>query len=323
MGRTHGASWKLTPATLAGVFSDDSVGAARFAADFGGTVYPSFDALIRDVDVVDICTPTHLHHEMVIAAAQAGKMILCEKPLARTAAQGEAMIEAVRKAGVPLLIGHVVRFFPEYALAKATVDRGEIGKVAVVRLTRASFKPSANNPNSWFHDLAKSGGAMLDLMIHDFDYARWVAGDVDRVTAMNVSSRRPNAPHEYALTVLRHANGALSHVEGGWAYPPPLFRTALEIAGDRGLIEHPAGSSTPIEIHRAAKNSDTPEIATPTSPLLKDPYAVEIEHFYRVLNGTIPTPRVTDEDALAALRIALAAIQSAQTGRSVSPAEVQ
>ncbi|MCB9454269.1 MAG: Gfo/Idh/MocA family oxidoreductase [Anaerolineaceae bacterium] len=321
MGRVHAAGWMKTPAQIAGIYSIDRDGAAQLARTVNGQVYDDLDALIRDVDVVDICVPTHLHHDMTLRAAAAGKDVVCEKPLARTIEQAQAMIAACEQAGVKLLVGHVVRFFPQYALAKTAVDRGDVGNVGVVRLTRCSFQPRGTS--GWFMDTAKSGGMMLDLMIHDFDYARWVAGEVKSVFAKQVRSHHPDAPGDYALAILRHEGGAISNIEGGWAYPPPLFRTALEIAGDRGLIEHPAGSSDPVEVHvQSSGGHSRPDIAVPSSPLAEDPYQVEIRHFYDILTGAITTPRVTAADGLAALQIALAAIESAQTGRPVQVKEM-
>lgn len=316
MGVTHLNGWRQTSAELIGYYSR---GVRSGYETENLTRYDDVDALIADADVVDICTPTHTHHEYVLKAAAAGKQIICEKPLARTIAQAREMIEACEAAGVMLLVGHVVRFFPEYALARETVERGEIGDVAVVRLTRASFKPGS--PDSWFHDDAQSGGMMLDLMIHDFDYARWVAGDVVSVFAKHARRRFPEMDGDYSVAILRHQNGALSNVEGGWAYPKPMFRTALEIAGSSGLIEHPADSSTPLGVHLKSASSEDQDIAVPLSPLNEDPYISQIKHFYRVLaNGE--TPRVTAQDGLEALKIALAAIQSAATGKPVSLEEM-
>lgn len=317
MGRTHAAGWHATPAHLAGVFSADPPGAATLAAQYGAAVFDSFEALLSAVDIVDICTPTPLHHPLVLQAAAAGKAIVCEKPLARTTAQAIEMIAACERAGVPLLVAHVVRFFPEYALAQAMVARGEIGRVAVTRLTRASFKPNADDPASWFHDPAQSGGMLMDLMIHDYDYARWIGGEVESVYARSSLMQNPDSPYDYGLVILQHRNGALSHVEGGWAYPPPMFRTALEIAGDRGLIEHPAGSSTPLQLHMRAGGNGSAAIAVPASPLAEDPYTTEIKEFYAVLDGDLAQSRVSAHDGLAAVQIAEAAIQSAYTGRPV------
>jgi predicted dehydrogenase len=280
MGGVHANSWTRTPATVAGAYALDTAQARALAERHGAQVYDSLEALIADVDVVDVCTPTDTHHDIVLQAAAAGKQVICEKPLALTLAEGKAMLEACARAGVKLLVGHVVRFFPEY--------------------------------------YSRSGGMMLDLMIHDFDYARWVGGDVTSVFAKYVRSHDPGAKGDYGQAILRHASGAISHVEGAWAYPPPLFHTSLEIAGDGGLIEHPVGSSVPIELYlNKVDNADMPDIAIPTSPLVDDPYVTEIKHFYDVLTGKA-TPRITAADALAALQIGLAAVESAQTNRAVT-----
>ncbi len=316
MGTTHAAAWTETPATLVGVVAENLDAAAGLARQYGARAYPDLQAILPEVDVVDICTPTHLHHEMVLAAAAAGKQVICEKPLARTVAQGEAMIAACRHAGVTLLVAHVVRFFPEYALAKALVDAGQIGRPGVLRLTRGSFRPKKPLGN-WFLDVEKSGGLLLDLMIHDFDYARWVAGEVASVFARSIGSSTPDAPVDYGLAILRHQSGALSHITGAWAYPPPTFRTGLEIAGDGGLIEFYSADSAPIELLlHAGPAGDTPDVGLPASPVHESPYTTQIKEFYAALAEGAPV-RVTAEDGLAALRIALAAAESARTGRAV------
>lgn len=320
MGALHAAGWKATPATLAGVYSLDAGMVRAVIGRHGGRAYPSLDALIADVDVVDICAPTHVHREIALKAAAAGKHVVCEKPLARTVAQGEEMIAACAQAGVQLLVAHVVRYFPQYAQAKALVDGGEVGDVAVVRLTRASFRPKREVDN-WFMDTAKSGGMMLDLMLHDFDYARWIAGEVETVFAKNVSSARPDAPGDYALAILRHTSGAISNLEGAWAYPPPLFRTSLQIAGSHGLIDHPVDSAVPVRVTAMQQSAETPDIAVPASPLAEPPYTTQLKEFYAALAHGAP-PRVTAHDGLMALKLAFAAIRSAETGRPVRPQEV-
>lgn len=323
MGAVHAAGWaRLTqlglPVELTACYSLDDATALPLAHRHELTLLSSLEALIATSDVIDVCSPTHLHHDQVIAAARAGKQIVCEKPLARTVADAVEMVEVCEANRVKLLVGHVVRFFPEYAAAKSIIERGEIGAVAVTRLTRCSFKPQADKPDSWFHNPALSGGMMLDLMIHDFDYARWVGGEVTRVFARHTGGR--DGSGDYALVTLRHASGAISHIEGGWAYPKPMFRTALEIAGSHGLIEHPANRNTPINVYLHERDASTsPDIAVPGSPLLPDddPYKIEIRHFYDVLMGNA-APRVTARDGLAAVRIAAAAIESAETGRPVT-----
>jgi predicted dehydrogenase len=316
MGTTHAAAWAGTGATLAGILAKPPGSAKGLAERSGCQIYESLNAMLADVDVVDICAPTHLHCEMTLQAAAAGKHVLCEKPLALTIAEGSDMIAACERAGVKLFVGHVVRFFPEHAKAKAAVDAGLIGQPAVLRCKRNVFRPRKADDN-WFLDTARSGGMIMDLMVHDFDYARWVAGDVIRVCARNISSRHPDAPVDHGLAILTHAGGALTHVEGSWAYPPPTFRTQFEIAGTRGLIQFDSEATTPIRAFMHNKGEDAAgDVPLPASPLLESPYATEIRAFYDALARDLQPP-VTARDGLAAVQIALAAIQSA--GMSGTP----
>jgi predicted dehydrogenase len=316
MGTTHAAGWAETPATVVGFTAETSREADVLAKRYNAKVYPSLDEMLPDVDVVDICSPTHLHHEMALQAAAAGKHIVCEKPLARTTRQAREIVTACRKAGVQLLVAHVVRFFPEYALAHSAVVEGQIGKPAVIRLHRGSYRPKKPAGN-WFLDEVKSGGILMDLMIHDYDYARWVAGEVESVSARRVTQRHPDAPVDYGLVILSHRSGALSHIAGAWAYPPPTFRTHLEIAGDRGLIEFDSDGTAPIQnLILKTAGSNAPDVALPSSPVSESPYTTQIKEFYRAI-AEGKTARVSATDGLIAVQIAEAALESAHTGQPV------
>jgi predicted dehydrogenase len=316
MGTTHAAGWASTPAQLVGFTAETRQEAGALANKYNTKVYPSLDEMLPDVDVVDICSPTHLHHEMALKAAAAGKHVVCEKPLARTIEQAQEMVTACRKAGVQLLVAHVVRFFPEYALAHSAVAEGQIGKPGVIRLHRGSYRPKKPAGN-WFLDEEKSGGILMDLMIHDYDYARWVAGEVESVSARRVTELHLEAPVDYGLVILSHRSGALSHIAGAWAYPPPTFRTHLEIAGDRGLIEFDSDGTAPIQnLILKSGNSHAPDVALPSSPVSESPYTTQIKEFYAALAEGKPA-RVSAADGLAAVQIADAAIQSAHSGRPV------
>jgi len=157
---------------------------------------------------------------------------------------------------------------------------------------------------------------MLDLMIHDFDYARWVAGEVESVFAKSISSAHGEAAIDYGLAILKHTSGALSHVAGAWAYPPPTFRTRLEIAGDTGLIEFDSDVAAPIALLLQKPAGDAPDVGLPSSPLSESPYATQIKEFYAALTEGRPT-RVSAVDGLAAVQIALAAVESAYTGQAI------
>jgi len=192
-------------------------------------------------------------------------------------------------------------------------------------LHRGSYRPKKPAGN-WFLDEDKSGGILMDLMIHDYDYARWVAGEVESVSARRVTELHPDAPVDYGLVILSHRSGALSHIAGAWAYPPPTFRTHLEIAGDRGLIEFDSDGTAPIQnLILKSGGSDAPDVALPSSPVSESPYTTQIKEFYAALADG-KTARVSATDGLVAVQIAEAALQSSYTGQPVKlqpVAEVQ
>jgi len=320
MGYAHAPAWKAAAplgAELVGLVARHPDTANALAKQYGLRVYDRYEDLLRDVDIVDICTPTNLHCEMTLKAAEAGKHVICEKPIALTLEDGRRMIHACDKAGVRLFIGLVVRFIAHYAAAQQAVAAGQIGKPGVIRLTRAGYQPRKSLDN-WFTDESRSGGMILDLMIHDYDYARWLAGNVRRVFAKSVRAVQRDAPGDYALVTLRFDSGAIAHIEGGWAYPPPFFRTSFDIAGTEGLIAWSSDGSEPVNMHLMnPPQQSAAEVAVPVAMDETGPFALEIRHFYQSLTSSQPFS-VTAEDALAALQIALAVRESLRTGRSVT-----
>jgi len=132
-----------------------------------------------------------------------------------------------------------------------------------------------------------------------------------------VTSINKNSPSDYGEVILTHISGALSHVSGAWAYPPPVFRTGFEIAGDGGLIQHDSEAESPIELLLQQEKGEAPDVGLPASPLAESPYDLEIADFYKCLQrGT--EPLVCAEDGLAALKIASAAMESTRTGEVIT-----
>jgi predicted dehydrogenase len=312
IAEAHARAWTAEGVTPT-VFDRDAGRAASLAERFGLRVVTSFDELIDNVDLVDICTPTHQHAEIAIRAAAAHRHVICEKPLARTVEDAEAIVAACTSAGVRLFVAHVVRYFPEYEAARRIVADGGIGDPAVLRLKRASFRPR-RPAGHWLFDHALSGGLILDLMIHDFDYARWVAGDVVAVQCRSVAAEREEVGVDHAYAILTHKSGAITHVTGSWAYSPPTFRTSLEIAGSGGLVEHDSAIASPIVTYLLPRGGDSGgTVGLPSSPLAEDPFRLELRDF-RAAIADGRDARVTPRDGIEALRIALAADESARTG---------
>ncbi|QGN35268.1 gfo/Idh/MocA family oxidoreductase [Microlunatus sp. Gsoil 973] len=276
----------------------------------GGTVVDSFEELASQVDVIDVCTPTPCHRQYIEAAAAAGKHVLSEKPLGRTAADARAAIDACSAAGVQLYPGHVVRFFSEYETMHREVVAGTIGEVAVQRFTRGGTRPD----KAWYHDDEQSGGIILDQMIHDLDFARWNAGEVSTAFARLSKNGEGLDAVVNAQVVLTHVGGAISYVGGIWARPGTTFRTTFEIVGTTGFLRHDSTQYKPVVIDGGLADDSGTGLLPATHGV--SPFATEIAEFARAFAGG-PQPRVTAEDGYAATVIAEAAIESLETGRPV------
>ncbi|SFR64124.1 Gfo/Idh/MocA family protein [Halogeometricum limi] len=319
MATTHATSYQeIADAEVVAVasLSDDR---EAFAAEHtpDADVYGDAEEMMDDADVtmVDVCTPTPTHRSLVEAAAERGLDAFCEKPLARTVADADAIVDAVEDAGITFMTGHVLRYFPEYVEAKRRIDAGEIGTLGTLHTERLSAPPRYGT-NSWFGDKDQSGGVLLDMAIHDFDYLRWVVGEVNRVFARTAEWDDGHL-NQHSSVLLRFEDGTTGHVEASWGYPDGSpFVTSYELAGDGGLLEFDARDENAVRVSGGAEGANAP-----SSPLAKSPYTQELEHFVDCVE-TGRDPDITPDDARAAVRIALAAIASSERGEPVSPAEV-
>jgi predicted dehydrogenase len=313
IARAHMAGWQRLPVELVGYYDAMPEAAQRFSQHYGGQAFDTLEALLDQVDLVDICSPSHAHKDNILAAAQAGKAIVCEKPLARHLRDCYAIVEGCEQAGARLFVAQVVRFFPEFAKAKAVIDSGAIGQPGVIRTIRAGAFPSGR---AFFGDFNLSGGVILDVGIHDIDFQRWCMGEVERVFARGLTFRQVKE-RDHALITLRFASGAVGHIEAGWASPPGHWRTRLEISGDGGFLEWDAAENKPITQIMSTPTRDG-KILTEYSPLapVDNPYNAELAHFLTCIETGQPF-RVTPHDALMAVKVALAAIESVRSGQPV------
>lgn len=313
IGSVHLSAYANMPGVeVVGVADSRSEVAVAGAARVGARPYASYEQLVsaEDVDVVDICLPTVFHRDLAIEAAREGRHAFLEKPIARTLEDAERILEAFSDSEGTLFVGHVVRFFPEYARIKAMVDAGDLGAVGVVRTSRRS--PFLTGWNDWYADWRVSGGVIIDLVIHDFDFLRWCFGEVERVYARGVLGREYNRL-DYALVTLRFAGGEIAHVEGHWGYPAP-FNYSIEVAGSKSLVTVDSTGPASVELLAGgpANPGESPDVSAG-----KSPFQTELEHFVRCVE-TGEGPIVDGRDAYEALRISLAAIESIQTGRAVA-----
>lgn len=313
LGSRHAANFAQIPDTEVALVHDVDLARARdLAYRHGAAATTDAKALVGDdIDVVVVATPTPVHADYVIMGAQAGKHVFTEKPMARTMEQGRAMLDAVAAAGVKFMVGHVVRWFPAYAQAHAIIRSGGIGEVAVARTARINSHPSGTN--GWFEDYSQSGGVTLDMTIHDLDWLLWTFGPAERVYAVGCPERMPLL--DYGLVTIRFTNGVIGHAEGSWA-DLGAFRTNFDIAGSGGLLRHDSTGNATLTVQKRAAAEARQGTQVPQSPGHVSPYLLEDQHFVDcILNDA--QPMVTGAEALAALELGLAALQSIEAGGEV------
>jgi len=262
--------------------------AQELAVRYGIAETATSEELLDHSDIVVITAPTPAHEELVLTALARGVHVICEKPLTLGVEASFRLAEAADRAGRQLLPAHVVRYFPAYAAIKEQVDAGAVGRVTALRLSRRGASPTT----PWFHDERASGGLVTDLMIHDYDQAAWLAGDVSGLTATHWY----DADGEHARVLLTHESGATSEVEGGWGPPGTPFRTQLHVTGDAGTLDHDS-------LAEAAH--------------AESPYTTQLRDLVSACtDGT--TPRVTLADGIRAVRIAEAVRAALRSGEPVA-----
>jgi myo-inositol 2-dehydrogenase/D-chiro-inositol 1-dehydrogenase len=302
------------------VVADPNIKAAERGRQFSRAERATSDigAAINDptVDAVVIATPTHTHAQLIALAAQAGKAIWCEKPIALDLAETQRVVDVVKAAGVSVQLGFMRRFDPGYVAAKRRIDAGELGRIETFRaLSRDTYPPP-------LEFLITSGGIFLDMAVHDLDLARFLVGEVDEVQAWGgvlADARFAQADDcDTAVAMLRFVNGALGVVEtarhSAWGYD---IRT--EVAGAVGKIVVEATQKTPLTFSRAFGYEGDHFESFPDR--FEAAYRLELEAFFTALrDGRRPSPG--PEDALETLRLALAATRSWREGRPVKISEI-
>lgn len=290
-----------------------SIADAHAAQVFSDLPALAADPLWATVDVVLVCIPTYLHEQTVDLAARAGKHVFCEKPIALTQEAAMRMIDVCEQNHVQLGVGHVVRFFPEYVEARHKIAAGRIGEVGTVRTFRGGAFPNAWE--NWYGQEERSGGILVDLLIHDFDFIDAMISPIESLFTRRIAAGARDQ-RDYALVIGRLKNGALLHMEATWAHVEG-FRYGFEYAGTTGLLQFDSTQAPPLTLTTRRQQGATRIGATvPESPLIKSPYQIELEAYLRALRQQIKPP-VTGQDALRALQLSLAARRSAKEGQPV------
>ena len=213
--------------------------ANRFSQEYGAEAYLDYRRLFdrKDIDVVNICTPSGLHAQMAIEAMQAGKHVIVEKPMALTLHDADKMIVTSRSEGVKLCVVLQNRFNPPMLDLRRVVDEEKLGRILLGNVTVRWYRPQEYYEDGWHGTLAMDGGALMNQSIHHIDAMQWLMGEVESVFAFSATLAHRMEAEDTGVAVLRFKNGALGSIEGSTITYPENLEGSIALFGERGSVK--------------------------------------------------------------------------------------
>ena len=281
-------------------------------------IFTDYHELLKlDLDLVDICTPTYTHSEIAIAAAKAGKDVICEKPIALTLKDAQKMIDTSVQYKTRLFIAHVRRFDPRFQHIKDDIIQEKIGKPVYIRITERQWLPFSGD--SWFWKSNLSGGVIIDIGVHIADMFRWFFNsepvEVFATGRMVREEAKKNGTFDHVVVMYKFAQRETAFMEISWVFPSEgsTLYHYLDIVGSKGKIEYSNRDSNPTIIV-------TNRISLPRYSLLMstfpEAFEKELNHFLDCIECNTPS-LVTAQDAKKALEMCLAVDQSVREKKSI------
>ena len=315
-------------AKLLGFYDINQERAAALAKQYGGTAYATVEELLAnpEIDAVSVCAANFAHAELTIAALNAGKHVLCEKPMAITLGECEAMVEAAKANGKYLMIGHNQRLAKAHAMARKLIVDGLIGDIVTFRTTFGHGGPEtwSVDPglNTWFFDKTRAAmGAMADLGIHKTDLIQFLTGQqvirtTARVTTLDKKDANCNliSVDDNAICIYEMSGGAFGTMTASWTYYGAEDNSTV-LYGTKGIMriyDDPAISIKVILADGGKISYDVEAIQTNDNQTKSGVIDLWMESL--VENKA---PEISGESALAAMRAVFASIQSSETGKAV------
>lgn len=299
----------LPEVDFVGIADEDAERGQAMAKQFGTEFFPSYEALIQRVDAVVITSENVKHRELTLMAAKAGKHVLCEKPIATSVEDGKAMIEACRENGVKLMIAFPCRYSPSAIRTKEQIDSGAIGSLLAIKGTN-----HGQMPGGWFVQKEKSGGgAVIDHTVHVTDLMRWIMKSEPTEVYAEISNGMNHQDFDdVGMLTITFDNSVFSTLDTSWSRPksyPIWGDVTMDILGTEGMV------GTSLFSQNIAYYSDE----TMRASWLGwggDFDCAMIRDFVCSITEDKPMP-ITGEDGLQALKVALAAYKSKETGAPV------
>jgi len=319
-GRQHASAWaQLGDAEITSVCDMESKRAEALAAELSTdsrrvTAYSRYEDLfaVSELEALSICLPHYLHAPATVAAVEAGKHVLCEKPIATSLADADRMIEAAQDAGVTLMIAENVRFDATYLRVQELIASGRIGEPFLLRLFRDHEMHDYLRQRPWFLSAAEAGGGIwLSGGIHDVEALRMLGGEIESVIALEARKDfREIESEDTAAAILAFRNGALGVLTESWStMTAPSHRLPLVVNGPKGTIQahHESGV---IEVYDGQGSEPSRITVEP-----RNTFVEEVKHFVDcVKSGREPV--TSGRSQREALRVVLAGFRSMQENGS-------
>jgi predicted dehydrogenase len=268
------------------------------------------ELLAQDLDCVDICTPTYLHADMTVKALEAGKDVICEKPMALCPADCQRMIDAAQANGRKLFIAQCIRFWPAYEKLAEMVHSGALGKLTSVKFTRVSPTPTWSQ-DGWLMDVSLSGGALTDLHIHDVDFIISLFGKPSALSSQGANRVSCGDPVDHVVTQYFYGD-FVCVAEGGWGFPGTWpFEMSFQVLGEKGALEFSTAKDPGLVFYPAEGEPSQPEVSGDTG------YQREFAYFMECLEAGKQPERVLPQSAMDSVAVVVAERQSAASGERV------
>jgi predicted dehydrogenase len=323
-GRRHAEAFIASGAGLVTAVADLAPASRAALAELspGAHGFASAEELLAqgDVEAVVVALPTYLHRPVVIAALEAGKHVLCEKPPALDAREVVAMIDAARRAGRVLAFGLQRRALPSVTAARALIERGELGTLYHGRAvwTRAWGAPAG--AGGWHRDLARAGGGpLIDLGVHVLDLAWWLMGRPPVRSVAGITHNRsfdPRQVEDAAFGLVRLADGGAIQLETSWISHRAGDEVSIEIAGTRASLIVDQSSLTLIRADAEGSQLVKPAIPVGWPESLLRPFVDQAANFAAAIRGEA-APLTPPDDALVIMRLIDGLYRSAREGREI------
>ncbi|WP_051189199.1 Gfo/Idh/MocA family protein [Halalkalibacillus halophilus] len=319
IGKAHFNAYQHIPnAEVTAICTRSEVTDPEIVNNFHGLLIQNFDELLKNesIDIIDICLPTYLHEEYIVKAAEAGKHIICEKPLTLTEESTERIISVANENDVELFVGHLLRFWPEYELIKSYKETDQLNGLDIVHAKRLGQFPAWSD---WFKYPEKSGGALFDLHIHDIDFAYYLLGEVESVYA--VGSQNEQGAWTQIMTTLVFKNKTKAFIEASNQMPDGYpFTMNFRAQAKDATLEFAVSAGENIEgidENNSSLNFYKDQSNQSLNVPLSDPFQKELAYFVSCLEENSENKIIPVSDVRYVMKLLQSIKSSLETGQVI------